>query len=85
MLFFNSDTAYTGVYCNRYFGKCNISKDGKITMRHPTASRRYCQGGYSEWEGQLFGWYRSVTTYTLKSNLLILYTGKDEKLVFKKE
>lgn len=85
MLFFNSDTAYTGIYCNRYFGKCAISADGKLSMHYPTASRRYCQGGYSEQEAYLFSWYSSMASYQLRQNRLILYTSNNDKLIFRKE
>lgn len=86
MLYFNSDTSFTGVFCNRYFGRCRLNKNNRnISMERPSSARRYCAGGYSELEGRLFGWYKNVSKYEIKNGKLILTTSEGQYLVFKKE
>lgn len=86
MLYFNSDTSFTGVFCNRYFGRCRLNKNNRnISMERPSSGRRYCAGGYSELEGRLFGWYKIVQYYEIKNNRLVLFTSDQQRLVFKKE
>lgn len=86
MLYFNSDTSFTGVFCNRYFGKCRIDKSNRnISMERPSSARRYCANGYSELEGRLFGVYKNVQYYEIKKSRLFLFTSDQQQLVFKKE
>lgn len=84
MLYFDSDTTYTGAFCNRYFGKCNVGKDKSLTMSRPTASRRICDR-YSELEGKLFVQYQNSTHYDIKDDKLYLFTGDKSFLCFRKE
>lgn len=86
LLYFNSDTSFTGVFCNRYFGKCQLNKnDRRISMERPSSARRYCANGYSELEGRLFAWYKNVQYYEIKNSKLILFTSDQQRLVFKKQ
>lgn len=86
LLYFNSDTSFTGVFCNRYFGKCQLNKNNRsISMERPSSARRYCANGYSELEGRLFAWYKNVQYYEIKNSKLILFTSDQQRLVFKKE
>jgi heat shock protein HslJ len=84
LLYFNSDSAYTGVFCNRYFGKCKTGENKSLSIDRPTASRRYCDI-YSELEGKLFTGYQNVKRYEIKNSELTLLTKDGYQLVFKKE
>ena len=84
ILFFKTDSIYSGELCNGYFGKYRSDPNGNFTMKRPMATKKYCLGGYSELEMKLFSWFENVVYYSLSDQVMILSTRENYKLVFKK-
>lgn len=69
--------------CNRYFGNYEIT-DTKITFSSIGATRMACPGD-GEWEAEFFQTLETVDTYTLKDDVLTLYSKDQPVAVFQGE
>ena len=83
-LIFETDTSYSGNFCNNYHGHVKFNQSKGCSMSIPFSGKRQCMG-YTDVENDLFKLYPLVERYVLKANFLYLFTSDKKRLVFKSE
>ena len=83
-LHFDSDTSYSGAYCNHYQGNYKSSAEYKLNMVAPQSIKRSCLG-IGEREKELFAMYAKATRYRTDKGFLFIFTSDKHRLTFTKE
>ena len=83
-LHFDSDTTFSGLFCNAYKGHYSISKDHKLSMVVKETNKAMCFGMNAR-EKELFTHYGNASKYRIEKGLLFIFTSNKQRLTFHKE
>ncbi len=81
---FDTDSTYSGTFCNQYKGHYKTGKDNKLRMATPEATKMACLG-ISIREKELFGMYVQAAKFRTDKNFLFIFTLDKRRITFSKE
>ncbi len=83
-LVFESDSAYSGRFCNTYSGRVRTNAARQMKLTVPIATKLSCLG-IDKYEKELFDLLPKVTKYRIEEGYLYLFTINRKRITFKAE
>ncbi|MEI6021223.1 MAG: META domain-containing protein [Bacteroidota bacterium] len=83
-LVFESDSAYSGRFCNSYSGRVRTNAARQMKLTVPVATKLSCLG-IDNYEKELFDLLPKVTKYRIEEGYLYLFTINRKRVTFKAE
>ena len=81
-LIFESDSAYSGRFCNTYSGRVRTNASRQMKLTVPSATKLSCLG-IDSYEKELFELLPKVTKYRIEEGYLYLFTINRKRITFK--
>ena len=81
---FESDSAYSGRFCNTYNGRVRTNAARQMKLTVPIATKLACLG-IDKYEKELFELLPRVSKYRIEDGFLYLFTINRRRITFKAE
>ena len=82
-LYFETDSTYSGAFCNSYSGKYSNPKEKILKLWAPVSTKMYCVG-LDKVEKELLLLFPKTDHYRLERDELFLFTTNNFRISFKK-
>jgi heat shock protein HslJ len=80
---FDTDTSYSGKFCNQFSGRYKHNKEQSIKLGIPVSTKMLCMG-IDKYEKEMFSLFTTAHKYRVDKEVLFIFSTH-KRLTFKKE
>lgn len=81
---FDTDTSYSGKFCNNYTGRYKHNGESFIKFSHAISTRMLCMG-IDKYEKELFSLLPLANKYRMENDNLFMFTSNHKRITLKRD